>query len=276
MQQSNYLIINNKKSLSNICYVFCSSNGLLWNSRDEKYVVENDYYEFKNIARDKRISSCKKIIFIRDLTLSFYVNGINDNINDISKIIAFVKEETKGLSIIAVGVSAGAYLANVLGLFLNNVETVFGLGTIFNIREWDGRHSYKSNQILLQNEPSTNKSYFYNLYPIFKEKLPSLKTTFYYLYGSKNSYDIKIAEKTRSKIKSNNFIFLPIKSKDHGVRFSYHTIVALITTKKTLKSRNKAYSKKSLLIKLVGLKEFVHCVLLDLKYKVFKRRSKNA
>ena len=88
MVQDNFLIINNKESDSNLCYVFCSSNGIFWNARDEKYVIENNYFEFKNIASDKRINNYKKIIFLRDMDTSFYVNGINKNINSIEKIIS--------------------------------------------------------------------------------------------------------------------------------------------------------------------------------------------
>ncbi len=271
MFQENYLIINNKESANNTCYVFCSSNGLFWNSRDEKYVVENNYFEFQNIAKDKRISGCKKIIFLRDMDISFYVNGINKNIDSVAKIISFIEAETKGLDLIIVGISAGGYLANLLGLYLSNAKTVFGIGTIFNIRDWNGRHSYTDSEYLIKNESNVSKSKFYNLYSIFGERLKESKTTFYYLYGSKNKYDAEIAAKTRTIIDDDKFIYLPIKSKDHGVRLPYNTLILLLTTDKKLKTKKRPSTKFYFSVTLVGYWKAFYYLLLNIKYKVFKK-----
>lgn len=270
MSEKNFLIVNNEKSSNNLCYIFCSSNGLFWGSRDEKFVLDNNYFEFVNICKDKRMTNFRKYIFLRDLDVSFYVNGINDEINCIGKLIEFLKKETFGLELIIVGVSAGGYLSNLLGIFLPNVKRVYSFGAVFDVRKWNGRHSYSESKYLVEGETDPEKNRFYNLYPLFKEKSESVKTKFFYFYASKNNYDIEIAKETRRQISDNNFVFVPVISKEHGVKLSYNCYISLLTTQKELHTKVKPYTKTGLLIYLIGLRKSIYCLLIFLKYKFVK------
>ena len=112
-REDNYKIIdfNNDKK---ICLIFCSSNGLYRKDVASNIkILESDKYDWDNISNSKRLLKIAgKYIFIRDIFCHTYVDGINERINTIDRIINFLKEETKGCSLYLIGHSGGRLFSN--------------------------------------------------------------------------------------------------------------------------------------------------------------------
>lgn len=136
-EKDNYKVIDindNKR-----CIIYCSSNGL-WDYSEESFrkdVMENDKYEWDNLDKNKLLSYFGRKIFLRDIYLHFYVDGINNEINTIDKIISLLKELTRGFEITLVGYSAGGYLAMILGAELK-AQRVFSFGGQPCLYKWGG------------------------------------------------------------------------------------------------------------------------------------------
>lgn len=272
----NYKIINfnNKKK---ICYVFFSSNGIINNNKTLDDVIDKDYYEFSSVINAKKIKQkASKIILLRDLELNFYVNGINCNINSIEKILDFLRKETIGFNVIAVGYSAGGYMATICGLFLPNVARVFSFGGVFNLYTWKGSHletSYSMNKSLIANAENDIKRKYYNIIP-YIESNEGINTIFYCVYSVGSNSDTKVLKELDEFNIPTNFIFIRMNSKKHGGELSFYDYVALLQKplNKKLSFSYQCYSKQIFSIKIQGL--FGYLINL-FKTKLYKRGRKN-
>lgn len=114
----NIRIVDTPKCESKYCYVFCSSNDIWYPNTFKAYeenIIKRDKYEWSNFSPFK----ARKIIYIRDIYKSWYVIGINKDINSISKLVEYIKGKSKGLTLVCIGSSSGGYLAILLGCLLN-------------------------------------------------------------------------------------------------------------------------------------------------------------
>ena len=82
-----------------IAYIFCSSNSLYKKDDRQDFVskvVNKDKFEWENITQD---IDHEKIIYIRDIWLSWYVVGVNVKYNTIDALIKKMREETEGMQV---------------------------------------------------------------------------------------------------------------------------------------------------------------------------------
>lgn len=134
-EKENYkeIIVNAEK---NLCYIFFSGNGLYYPNTVEEFkktIIESNRYEWENIANSPELlQKAGKYIFLRDLYKSWYIKGINANIDSIDKLFEWLKERTNGYRIITVGNSAGGYMAALMGSLLN-AEMVFDFSGQFSL-----------------------------------------------------------------------------------------------------------------------------------------------
>lgn len=131
-QGENYLIRKNNNQ-NGLCYIYCSSNALY--KKDDaaafrQCIIENDRYEWMNMRASIK-PECE--IFIRDIWLSWYVKGINANINSYEKLIAFLKGITQGYIVRCVGASSGGFIGNILALELG-AECCYCFAGQFSLR----------------------------------------------------------------------------------------------------------------------------------------------
>lgn len=116
----NYKIEVDEKAEGNLCVVYFSSNGL-WTTNSvaefKRDYVDGNKFEWERT----RIKGAKKSIFMRDVFKNSYVIGVNKDMNNLHKMIQFLKEETKDYSVITVGSSSGGYAAFVTGVILDAV-----------------------------------------------------------------------------------------------------------------------------------------------------------
>ena len=269
----NYKIVNvsNKK----ICYVFCSSNGLGKKTDDFKSFIPTDYFEWENISKNKQLLRISgKYIFLRDVFLRSYVDGINKNINSINDLINFVKEETKGYTVICVGSSGGGYLSMILGAKLTNCVRVYSFGGLFSLYTWTGAKNNFSFKNISAYQKHLNDPNFNQYYQI-AHLLRSCKSKILHFYGKFNMPDC-IQLKELSGYNYENLFTFAIKSNLHGgdiYGFSYPFLLTLDEKKFEYfcKFKREIISKQRIAINCMGLFRFYFHLLR----KSFKRFIKH-
>lgn len=109
--EDNYKIIDNPNAEEpDLAVIYFSSIG--WCSeKNVRTRINNDYYEFHR----NPVKRAGRHIYIRDVALAIYTNGINKTINNIDKLLEFLEEKTKGYKVITMGTSSGGYMAMIAG-----------------------------------------------------------------------------------------------------------------------------------------------------------------
>lgn len=124
--------IRYNKLKNGLCYIYFSSNALyVKDSKEdfEKKIIQEDRFEWINRSAD-----CKPEleIFVRDIWLSWYINGINNSQNSIEKTIDYLRQICKGYIVTTVGVSSGGYMAAITAACLN-AEKCFDFSGQFSL-----------------------------------------------------------------------------------------------------------------------------------------------
>lgn len=98
--------------------IYITSNNLFYPHNVENFkwsVLEKDRFEWTRM----KVRRAQKHIFLRDVYKQWYASGINSELNNIDKVIEWLREEIKGYSsIVCIGSSGGGYLATILGPIL--------------------------------------------------------------------------------------------------------------------------------------------------------------
>ncbi len=125
LMETNYLIEYDENVLENSCCIYFSSHGIYYPETQQVFlskIVEKNVYEWYR----RRIPGVKKHIFLRDIRKQFYVEGINNVLNSIDKLVEWLKRETQNYSVITAGSSAGGMQQRLSGHCLGQRKyTVF-------------------------------------------------------------------------------------------------------------------------------------------------------
>ncbi len=132
-ERENYKVVYTNAKTNN-AIVFFTSHGLYEDAQTfEENVVKNDRFEWANISKSPLIANMYKlIVFVRDVRRSEYRFGVNSEINTNDKLIEKIEELTKGYNLTTCGSSAGAYIAELVGMKLN-AERVFSISGYYKI-----------------------------------------------------------------------------------------------------------------------------------------------
>lgn len=124
--EKNYKVIDNPAAEEpDLCAVFFSSVGL-FSEKNFAVRLDGDYYEFHR----NPVKRAGRNIYIRDVRLAFYLDGINSEINSTDKLFVLLKELTKGYRVITIGISAGGYMAMLAGSVLGAEYAISESGTV--------------------------------------------------------------------------------------------------------------------------------------------------
>jgi predicted esterase YcpF (UPF0227 family) len=220
---SNYKIVSNNNS-NDTTIVYCSSNGIYFPNDYETFnntIVKRNRYEWSK--SDNQFKNANKIIYIRDVYKQWYLKGINKDINSFEKIANLIRKEHTNKKLILVGISAGGYIAIILGLMLN-ADAVYSFAGQFTLEP-----------ILKEAKEKNKDKFVIEMYDIYKRyyNLGSLleksKVDIFY-FVCKNSTidieDIKIASKYDN---INKFYF---DCDNHGVPFHTTLLQKILSMKK--------------------------------------------
>ena len=250
------------------CYVFCSSNDIWYPNTQQAYeenIVKKDRYEWTNFSP----SNARKRIYIRDIYKSWYVTGINQDIDSVDKLVDFIKKESEGLKLVCVGSSSGGYLAVLLGCILNADHVLCFSAQMELNNQW----AIERNALLQNYKKVPERSRYYDLKPYIENG----ETPIYYIMpikcvSDRHHYDhISTCQNIRS------FCF---NSKHHGVVVSKSNLPQLIdSSKEELEHLYSKYAGKIISIIMfsvnqVGLKRAILGVVND-STKQIKRKLRS-
>ena len=257
-QKDNYKIeINQAKNKK--CIIFFSGNGLYYPDTEESFheiIVKKDRYEWERVAQSEIIREhFEMAIFVRDIYKSFYVKGINSQYSTIDKLLSFLKDLTKGYTVVTCGNSAGGYMASIAGDFLG-AEIVFNFGGLWNIK-------IKKNYFLEKFSHVDECNKYYDIAHLAKEN-------HIWFYSALNEGDNE--QKELLGVDFGKLLSIGVESKYHGdllffpcyerlLVYTYDEVVSLYH-----KYKNKIVSKRKIAREFLGgtmlieeyKKDFIH------------------
>ena len=198
------------------CIICCSSNAL-WDYSEESFVnnvVKGDKYEWENISKNPQLNYYGRRIFIRDIQMHFYVEGINKNCSSIDGIIKLLKPLTDGYEVTVVGSSAGGYLAIIIGCILG-AKRVFSFGGQVDLTSWgggNGKNKFSDFRFLYDKKDDPKYNKWYKTYDLVKGS----NCTVYQVYAKYNESDTKQANLIKD---CKNACLIATKDTAHGHSF---------------------------------------------------------
>lgn len=259
-KKENYKIKINNKCHTNTCYIFFSSNNIWYPNTEDAFkrsFVDNDYYEWMRFTD----LPAEKVVYIRDIYKSWYVSGINKELNSIDAVIAFLRKQTAGMKVVTVGSSAGGYMASLTAALLN-AECCVCFSAQFDLTV---EGALGANPLLKKYSKDDNRNQYYNIINIIRNS----KTHIFYFVPAYSEYD---KEQMNKVADIENVHMLKIASHHHGVPlFSGNLGQLLQMDKDSLVSLFESYEYRvvgmlPMSIKLSGIVGTCNCI----KYELIK------
>lgn len=185
------------------CIIFFSSNDLWYPNTESVFreaIIKKDRYEWENISNN----SVDREIYVRDIYKSWYVTGINKNVDSVDKLLTLLKKYTAGYVVTTIGISAGGYMAIIIGCLLNAEYVIsFSPQTDLTYSE------INNNSFLKKYSKDHNKNKYYRVYDVVCKS----KTPIYYIVGNKSKADAFYLAECKKMPHFKTIIFA---SKKHG------------------------------------------------------------
>lgn len=260
-REENYRILKNKVS-NGLCYIYCSSNALYEKNSAASFqrrILEQDRYEWEILSAEVK-PECE--IYIRDLWLSWYVKGINATINSYEKLIAFLKEMTKGYRVRCVGASSGGFIGNILAMELR-AECCFCFAGQFSLRNHFDH--LQVNPLLRRYLESSGDEYFE-----YYRRLGEAQTNIVYLFPAESKQD---KEQYALIEKCENVITIKVNAARHGIALYPYGVRKYISydLEQCRQLSGVIHDKRQLSIRIGGLWNCVKYYTRKLIEKLFRR-----
>lgn len=214
-RKNNY-IINEYDNDSQLVVIYFSSNGLYFPDTEECFrecIVEKNRFEWMHY----KVKNVKKELYFRDIYKSWYVSGINENIDSIDKLVDFIKEQMPKESIIVtVGNSAGGYAAALIGTLIN-ADYVFDFSGQFKLED-------RRNDYLKKFSRNVQYSRYFDLKELWKKYEPPI---IFYFYAGKCEYDVIQYEHIRKCKNIFAFEFITSVHEQTMYNFNLETILSM-------------------------------------------------
>lgn len=221
----NYLIEYESKDdqEQSYCVLYFSSHDLYYPNIVEAFnrqVVRTNKFEWYRT----RVNRATKHIFLRDIKKQWYLNGINEELNSIEKLFAFLKIETAGYKTIALGSSAGGYAAVLFGSMLR-AEMIYTFNGQFSLHNLLETSSEKIDPLLFREKdnPKINKYFSINAYV-------SNPSAVYYFYSCRSKSDII----QYINVKEIGFQIISFNTSHHGIPFLKSNLSYVINLEQNL------------------------------------------
>ena len=183
--RDNFLVKYDKLCPSkDYCAIYFSSNDIYYPNTEKifrKRIVDQDAYEWYGT----KINKAYKHIFLRDIYKQWYLKGINNNIDTPEKLLEWLRAETKGYKVIALGSSAGGYAAMLYGSQLH-AERILTFNPQFEINSLFERSDEAKNPILYRLRGTEDSKYFDLI-----QWIGNASYNIFYFYSSKSLWDVE-------------------------------------------------------------------------------------
>ncbi len=206
--QDNYLIEYSEEVPKKYCIIYFSSNDIYYPNTENAFIEQllgkNRFEWYKT-----RINYGHKHIFIRDIQKQWYLGGINSRIDTPEKLIAFLKNETKGYLVIAIGSSAGGFASIIYGQLLN-AERIYSFNGQFEIRSILNSSTETIDPLIFRNKENEKLKNWYD-----SRNFISNPSIIYYFQSARSTWDIEQFEYVKD-IPINHIKF---HTSNHGIPF---------------------------------------------------------
>ncbi len=259
----NYRIEDHPNTGNDLCYIYCSSNGL-YKKGDaddfQKRIIENDRYEWSSVRAN--VTPAREI-FIRDIWLSWYVCGINSELNSYEAVLYFLRDITRGYTVRCVGVSSGGFMANIIAMSLD-AELSYSFSCQYSLRN---HFDHLQKNPLLKDHLELHGDYFFEYYP----RLKNSKTKVIYVYPDESEQDQIQAALTES---FSNVLPIAIHKERHGVCLSPYSLPGFLSLDfdKCKKLKN-IHSRDMMILRICDPMTVINLVLNKLIRRVQHRRD---
>ncbi len=249
---------------NDLCAIYFSSNEIYYpntNSAFEYSIVRRNKFEW----RYNKFPNARKHIFLRDLRKQWYIGGINSQLDDISKLEEFLKQETKGFRIYTIGSSAGGYASILLGSLLN-AERVYAFNSQFNLFKIIEESCIMVNPILFDEKYNSIFNQYFDLSNFVKPNID------YFYFQSIFSNEDRRQFDCMSDIAKKNISLIRFKTSKHGFPVLKTNIPILLSYDKSQLDYlvNKIFHPIIFSIKLEGYLLTLKSILNALYNKVYK------
>lgn len=264
-QQDNYLIeYDDTVPVKDICAIYFSSNDIYYPNEENvfrKRIIERNAFEWYGT----RINNAYKHIFLRDIFKQWYLKGINSQQNSPTELLALLKKETEGLSVVAVGSSAGGYAAILFGVLLQ-AKRVLAFNPQFEIKSLLKSTTAEKNPLLFRLR-NTEWSRYFDLKEICNFEL----TDVYYFHSSKSEWDNEEWEYVSD---CSSIHHLTFNTSHHGIPFLKIALSKVLNSEKSelLKYENKAINPILFAIQQVGLISVLVGIASQIRDRYARRR----
>jgi hypothetical protein len=211
----------NKQGEQDLCAIYFSSH-YIYNPNEENIfrseIVEKNRFEWFGT----KISRAGKHIFLRDIHKQWYLTGVNAALNSPERLIQYLKEETKGFRIIALGSSAGGFAAVFYGQHLQ-AEIILSFNGQFEVNSQLETSTPDIDPIIFRNQDNPEMSKYFDIAGFIKQP-----ETIHYFYSIHSAWDAQQAGHVKS-IKINRTGF---NTSHHGIPFLKNNLPKVINLKK--------------------------------------------
>lgn len=207
-KKNNYLIEFDESQPTGYCAIYFSSHDIYFPNTEEAFrqrITKKNFFEWYRT----RFPGVRKHIYLRDLKKQWYLSGINSKIDSPSALEDFLRAETQGLKILAIGSSAGGYAATLFGNLLG-AERILNFNGQSDLNVFLSESTEAENPLLFQYKNSELRKY-YNL----SSFLPSVSPQTFYFYSDKSHQDIHHFE----CLKSTSASTIAFNTSHHGIPF---------------------------------------------------------
>lgn len=259
----NYKVIENHQATEpDLAVIYFSSLGTF---SPEKYKqrLETDYFEFHR----NPVRRAGRHIYIRDVALSFYMMGINSEINTIDKLLELLAKLTAGKKVITVGVSSGGFMAMLAGAYLK-AQYVISISGIIDVTPQNGGYAKGAC-------PWANL--WENKYLDNRTLIEASDVPVFQFEASRCAVDFPNAEKMR---KLKNVFLINIDSDQHGGQLATLCIAPLLNLSFQelvdlwKRYEGKVVSQWNINRSLLPLKHLLRVYLTKLRKNLFKFKFK--
>lgn len=213
----NYIVEFHESQPKDYCVLYFSSNNIYYPNElrvFEKTIVYKNNFEWFGT----RIEKGHKHVFLRDLKKQWYLSGINAQVNTPSTLLTFLKEQTKGYSIITVGSSAGGFAAVLYGQLLG-AETIYSFNGQFEVNSLLLSSSELIDPLIFREQKNIELKPYYDVKPFITNP-----KNIHYFYSINSPWDQGQFAHIRS-VPINTYHF---KTSNHGIPFIKTTLPKLL------------------------------------------------
>lgn len=262
--EDNYIVENASDTKESVI-IFFSGNGLYYPNSDEEFktrILNENRYEWRNL----NIENVDRKIFVRDIKKTWYVNGINETLDSIEKVVEKLKELIRGYrQTICIGNSAGGYAAVLFGCMIG-AQYIFSISGQFSI--WE-ETSFPQNKILNLAKDNPSISRYFDLRSI----VSATQSKIIYIFPILCAEDAAQYEMIKSEP---NVQVIAFSSSAHGVcayPFDYKKLLSLPAKdieRFVSRVQGKTWNRLSFSINLHGC-SFFGCYLNYIQHKLTQK-----